>query len=144
MKAFATLSAIIFALLLTPIAKADIKSLSQAEFEQLTTTKADTVVLDVRSNEEYANGYIKSAINIPHTDIEKILAAINKEDTIVIYCRSGRRANIVATMLEEKGYSNVHTLDGDIKGWIASGKPLEGVQKEKTSAAGKTAKELQN
>ncbi len=141
MKALAILSAIIFALLLTPITKADIKPLSQAEFEQLTSTKADTVVLDVRSNEEYANGYIKSAVNIPHTDIEKILAAVNKDDTVVIYCRSGRRANIVATALEEKGYGNVHTLDGDIKGWIASGKPLEGMPEKKTNATKKTAKE---
>jgi phage shock protein E len=140
MKALAILSAIIFALLLTPITKADIKPLSQAEFEQLTSTKADTVVLDVRSNEEYANGYIKSAVNIPHTDIEKILATVNKDDTVIIYCRSGRRANIVATALEEKGYGSVHTLDGDIKGWIASGKPLEGMP-EKTNATKKTAKE---
>ena len=85
----------------------------------------ESILLDVRTPEEYADGFIKGAINTPHTDTKKILASVSKDDTIILYCRSGRRVGLVAEMLNKKGYQNIYHLDGDIKEWIARGKPLE-------------------
>lgn len=122
---------------------AEATELSQDAFEKLTQENPKTVILDVRTVEEYANGYIKGAVNAPHTDLEKVLAAVNKDDTIVMYCRSGRRADLVANQLKEQGFNNLFTLEGDIKSWIENGKPLEGVptkKKEEDDTSAKAAK----
>lgn len=107
------------------VTMAEAKDLSHEELTELREKKIDSVLLDVRTPQEYAAGYIKGAINVPHTDTSKILSTVKKDDTIILYCRSGRRAGIVADMLAKKGYSNIYHLDGDIREWIAKGKPLE-------------------
>jgi len=131
MKSLKVLALLFCAFLTSNAVFAEATELSQDAFEKLTKDNPKTVILDVRTVEEYANGYIKGAVNTPHTDAEKVLAAVNKDDTIVMYCRSGRRANMVAEMLKEKGFNNLYTLEGDIKSWIENGKPLEGVPNEK-------------
>ena len=103
---------------------ADAVDVSHEAFKKLQKDIPELKLLDVRSNEEYSEGYIEGAINLPHEDIEKILKTVNKDDTIVLYCRSGRRAGLVADMLEKKGYKNLFHLDGDMKGWLKAGKPL--------------------
>ena len=104
---------------------ADTKDLSHEAFAELRKKDPESILLDVRTPAEYAEGFIKGAINAPHTDTKKILATVSKDDTIILYCRSGRRVGIVAEMLNEEGYQNIYHLDGDIKEWIAQGKPLE-------------------
>jgi phage shock protein E len=69
----------------------------------------DNVLIDVRSPEEFGSGHIKNAINIP---VDKIAAEIkntvpDKEKTIVVYCRSGRRSAIAEQTLKDLGYKNV-------------------------------------
>jgi phage shock protein E len=69
----------------------------------------DNVVIDVRSPEEYKAGHIKNAKNIPVDKIIKDIktAVPDKEETIVLYCRSGRRSEIAEKTLKEMGYKNV-------------------------------------
>ena len=72
------------------------------------------VLLDVRSPEEYAAGYLKGARNIPHDRIGAEIAAVaqDKSAQIILYCRSGRRANTALETLRAMGYTNVSNYGG--------------------------------
>lgn len=85
------------------------------------------LILDVRSAEEYASGHVPNAINIPHTEIanniERLLG--HKDKPVVVYCRSGFRANKAGSVLVENGFTQVKHLDGDMSGWEKLGNPIE-------------------
>lgn len=74
-------------------------------------------LLDVRSAEEFHQGHIKGAVNIPHTEIAQVADSLEKDAPIVVYCRSGRRAQIAIEAMQELGYSNLYHLQGDMLGW---------------------------
>lgn len=64
--------------------------------------KNDYQIIDVRTKEEYDTYHIKSAINIPHTEIDNI--NISKDTIIFVYCKSGARSKQAALALIKKGY----------------------------------------
>lgn len=70
--------------------------------------------LDVRTAEEYAAGHLVNAINIPFDVIEDNIASIttDKNATIYLYCKSGRRASVALQSLESLGYTNVINKGG--------------------------------
>ena len=72
------------------------------------------VLLDVRSPEEYASGYLQGAQNIPHDRIGAEIAAVvpDKSAQVILYCRSGRRANTALETLRAMGYTNVSNYGG--------------------------------
>jgi len=72
------------------------------------------VLLDVRSPEEYASGYLKGARNIPHDRIGAEIAAVvpDKSAQVILYCRSGRRANTALETLRAMGYTNISNFGG--------------------------------
>ena len=80
------------------------------------TSVADdsTLVIDVRSAEEYAEKHIEGAINIPETEIAEEIEnyTTDKSTPILLYCRSGRRAGIALEILTEMGYTNVQNIGG--------------------------------
>ena len=87
-----------------------------------TTTWASEEVLwiDVRSASEYADGHVDGAVNIPHTEIAQRIGEVtnDKEATIYLYCRSGRRSGIALDVLQEAGYEgsvNIGGLDDALK-----------------------------
>ena len=85
------------------------------------------LILDVRSPEEYGEGHISGAINIPYTELEARVSELGVDfgDEVVVYCRSGRRAGIAETALAELGYTNLRDLEGHINKWSEVGYPLE-------------------
>ena len=74
----------------------------------------EVIIIDVRSKEEYDTGHLKNSVNIPHTDIEDEIEDIVKDlnEKIIIYCRSGARANAASSVLAKLGYKNVYTFGG--------------------------------
>ena len=72
------------------------------------------VLLDVRSPDEYASGHLQGALNIPHDQIaEKIGAAVpDKSTRVILYCRSGRRADTALKTLKAVGYESVLNFGG--------------------------------
>ena len=81
------------------------------------TAKLDmnsVVLLDVRSPEEYASGYLQGALNIPHDQIGAEIAAAVPDNSaqVILYCRSGRRANTALETLRAMGYQNVSNYGG--------------------------------
>ena len=79
-------------------------------------TEEDYIILDVRTQEEYDQGHIPGAILIPNTEItaeaEKVLT--DKDQLILVYCRSGRRSKLAAVTLAQLGYTNVKEFGGII------------------------------
>lgn len=74
-----------------------------------------SVVIDVRTPQEFATGHVEGAINIPHDAITPNLPALSKlgkEDNILVYCRSGRRSEIAKETLNGLGYRNVQNGGG--------------------------------
>ncbi len=71
--------------------------------------KNNAVVIDVRTPEEYSMGHYKKSLNIPYNQIEQRIKDLEKykNKTIILYCRSGRRAEIAKKMLESNGFKNV-------------------------------------
>ena len=82
--------------------------------EKVMENHTKTVLIDVRSVEEFQAGHLKNAINIPHTEIaEKIVSAVpDKSAKLQLYCRSGRRVKIAIDELKKLNYNNLEDLGG--------------------------------
>ena len=84
--------------------------------KQIMDTEEGYIILDVRTQEEYDQGHIPGAIVISHEEIaeksEDVLT--DKDQLILVYCRSGRRSKIAAEALAELGYANIKEFGGII------------------------------
>lgn len=75
----------------------------------------DTVLIDVRTKEEFVEGHIPDSINIELGEIEKIVDVIKDKDShIYLYCRSGHRSGIALNKVKELGYSDLTNIGGII------------------------------
>ena len=72
------------------------------------------VLIDVRSAEEFASGHLRGAVNIPHDRITDEIGSVaaDKSTRIILYCRSGRRADTALNALKAIGYENVSNYGG--------------------------------
>jgi len=82
-------------------------------------------VLDVRTAEEFVAGHVPGALNIPHDQLAARLAEVPKDQDVVLYCRSGRRAGMAAEVLAANGYTRLEHLEGDMAAWLDQGRPVE-------------------
>ena len=105
----------------------EVKNGKKAEYKKITSDEAKkmmetqkVIVVDVRTLEEYNEGHIPNAISVPLETIENKAEAKlkNKDDLILVYCRSGRRSREAALKLIEKGYTNGIDFGG-IQDWNA-------------------------
>jgi len=97
---------------------------SKNDYEQITPEKAkelmdseeNYIILDVRTDEEYNAGHIKGALLIPDYEIKEKASSMltDKDQLILVYCRSGRRSKNVSKDLAELGYTNVKEFGGII------------------------------
>ena len=91
-------------------------NITAEEAKQIIDTEEGYIILDVRTKEEYDQGHIPGAILIPDTEIkakaEDVLT--DKEQMILVYCRSGRRSKLAAETLVELGYTNIKEFGGII------------------------------
>ncbi len=88
---------------------------------------SETLILDVRTPQEYAAAHVPGAINMPHTSITTQLEKLqgHKNKAIVIYCKSGHRASIAKQILADAGFKQLLHLDGDMDGWLEGNYPIE-------------------
>ena len=107
---------------------AQVAQLSQEALLEMQAKKdAPFLLLDVRTPDEFAAGHIPGAVNIPHDQVAARLGEIPKDDEVVLYCRSGRRAGLAAEVLASRGYTKLAHLKGDMQGWQDAGRPVEPV-----------------
>lgn len=85
------------------------------------------VLIDVRSPEEHAGGYIPGTdFNIDFREIKARHRELGADygDHIVVYCQSGRRSNIAAEALADLGYTRVYNVSGSMNAWMEAGYPI--------------------
>ena len=91
-------------------------NITAEEAKQIMDSEEGYIILDVRKQEEYDQGHIPGAILISHEEIaekaEKVLT--DKDQLILVYCRSGRRSKLAAEALVELGYTNIKEFGGII------------------------------
>ena len=92
------------------------EQITPEQAKEIMDTQKDYVIIDARTEEEFAQGHIESAILIPEYEvIDRAEDEIPDKDTLVlVYCRSGRRSKIAAEALAKLGYTNVKEFGGII------------------------------
>lgn len=92
--------------------------ISADEAAKMVKENNETIIVDVRTIEEYQQGHIKNAKLLPLSEIEDKASEVlpNKNKLILIYCRSGRRSAVAADILVNSGYENVYDFGG-INNW---------------------------
>ena len=85
------------------------------EKDAMSLMENNAVLIDVRTGQEYASGYIDGAINVPVENISSI--DYPKDTVIILYCVSGARSTEAAKTLIDLGYTNIYNLDGGIINW---------------------------
>ena len=91
-------------------------NITAEEAKQIMDAEEGYIILDVRTQEEYDQGHIPGAIVISHEEIEEKAEEVltDKDQLILVYCRSGRRSKIAAEALVERGYTNIKEFGGII------------------------------
>ena len=84
------------------------------------------ILLDVRTVREYQSGHIKDSINIPHDQLIQNIDVLDqyRNQPIVVFCRSGRRAQLVIDTLIQNKFDQIVDLEGDMLAWKTSGFPV--------------------
>jgi phage shock protein E len=116
------------ALISTAAFAGDVPGMSdEALLARMASGDKATVVLDVRTPKEFAEGHVPGAINISHDQLEGRLSELDddRDRDVVVYCRSGHRAGIALDMLEKAGFKRLYHLEGDYMGWTAAQRPVE-------------------
>ena len=101
------------------------RQISMDEAVAMMDQESGYIILDVRTPEEFAEKHIPNAINVPNETIgtDEISALPDKDQLIMVYCRSGRRSKEAAEKLVKLGYTNIVEFGGilDWKGETVSG-----------------------
>jgi phage shock protein E len=74
--------------------------------------KAGAQIVDVRSPEEFRDGFYPGAVNIPVQDLARRMGELKKEKPVVLYCASGARSGAAARVLKQAGYADVVNAGG--------------------------------
>ena len=92
------------------------QQITAQEAKTIMDTEQDYIIIDARTEEEFATGHIANAILIPEYEIaERAEQELPDKDTLIlVYCRSGRRSKIASEELVKLGYTNVKEFGGII------------------------------
>ncbi len=82
------------------------------------------IVVDVRSEAEYAGGHIAGAVNIPLPHLGERIGEIPAGRPVAVHCEGGYRSAIAASLLQKRGRADVHDMVGGYKAWLATKLPV--------------------
>lgn len=90
------------------------QQIRQEEAKELMDTETDYIILDVRTKEEYEGGHVVEAVCIPNETIDDTVTEQfpDKEQLILVYCRSGNRSKQAAQKLADLGYTDIREFGG--------------------------------
>lgn len=90
------------------------KQISQDEAMRMMQEESGYIIVDVRRPDEFAEGHIAGAINVPNEEIADEMPADlpDKDQILLVYCRSGNRSKEASQKLADMGYTNVYEFGG--------------------------------
>ena len=109
-------------------AVAAVKIVTPEEAYQLFTLSSKWVhAIDVRTPREYAEGHLLGSVNIDYNtaDFKEQVNKLYKDESYLLYCRSGSRSATAAQVMIELGFKDVFNMIGGIRAWEAAGLPIE-------------------
>jgi rhodanese-related sulfurtransferase len=95
------------------------KTVSQKKFQRLINRK-NTVLLDVRTSDEYKTGHIPGSLQIDVVkteDFSSRIASLDKSKTYLLYCRSGKRSKEAMALMKESGFRKLYDLEDGFSKW---------------------------
>jgi rhodanese-related sulfurtransferase len=98
-------------------------SISPAELQAQRESGSAPVVIDVRSDEEYAGGHIPGAVHIPYEQIAERIGEVDTSKGVALYCMIGPRARKGEAALIAAGHDRVFHIEGGFSAWKAAGLP---------------------
>jgi glyoxylase-like metal-dependent hydrolase (beta-lactamase superfamily II)/rhodanese-related sulfurtransferase len=101
-----------------------ITDVQEIDVNTLESRTPETIVLDVRETEEYEQGHVPGAINLPQADLASRLDELPRHRPLTLICRSGARSLRAAQFLRQVGFEQVVNVRGGTLAWRAAGKPL--------------------
>ncbi|KYC49545.1 MAG: molybdopterin biosynthesis-like protein MoeZ [Candidatus Methanofastidiosum methylothiophilum] len=93
-----------------PIAAATYKTLTASQLKQLIDSKEDIYLIDVRTEEQFAESHISGAVNIPYNKLGVQISQIPKDKKVVLYCNTGQKSVDGAKFLAERNFNNVYAV----------------------------------
>jgi rhodanese-related sulfurtransferase len=89
--------------------------------------RSDALVIDLRAADEFANGHVLGARNIPIADLERRTADLDKHKAkpVIVYSSDANRAAAAVATLRKAGFASVHNLAGGYAAWQQAGLPVE-------------------
>jgi rhodanese-related sulfurtransferase len=106
-------------------AKTRVKETNVADVQRRRDAGERFLLVDVREDNEWANGHLPGAVHMGRGIIERdIETAVPDTGTkMILYCGGGFRSALVADNLQKMGYNNVESMDGGWRGWLSAGLP---------------------
>jgi rhodanese-related sulfurtransferase len=105
---------------------AKVQRVDVEEFDKLRANK-NSVVLDVRTKEEFKAGHIPGAVNIDFkaADFEQQVGKLDKSKPYLVHCAAGVRSAAASKKMESAGFKELYDLAPGFRGWEKAGKPVE-------------------
>lgn len=98
--------------------------LTVAESKDFVDCNLSSVILDVRTQDEYLSGHIRNAKHIPVAELEGRLGELNTTSKILVYCSLGGRSATASQILVNNGFLHVYNMLGGVTAWIDAGYPV--------------------
>lgn len=94
----------------------NIESITYGQAKRILSRNEKSILIDVRSAQEYNEGHLKNAINIPLYELDKRAdRELNDKNTIIIlYCQTGNRSMKALELLRNKQYKNLYNIEGGL------------------------------
>lgn len=102
-----------------------IAQISGEELRRRMRAEPDLQTLDVRTSAEWQNGYVPGAIHKPLHSFNDVLGDLHPARPTAVYCKSGYRSAIAASLLQASGFDQVMNVTGGFDGWRVCGLPVE-------------------
>ena len=77
----------------------------------------EVVVIDVRTQEEFAEGHIPNAMLIPVDEIDNVMEEMDKDASYLMVCRSGNRSSTASELLAKNGFQHIKNMEGGMNKW---------------------------
>ena len=108
-------------------AKKQVKETNVADVKRRMDSGEKFLLVDVREDNEWEKGHVPEAVHMGRGVIERDIETQVPETStkMILYCGGGFRSALVADNLQKMGYTNVESMDGGWRGWVAAGLPTK-------------------